>query len=259
MTPLSTVQSDFFRYVLDAQPSMTQHVVGTARVDAGARLSIYGNAYRLRLVEALDANFPALHAWLGDEGFERLGRAYLAAYPSRHYSIRWFGHRLPEFMAGDASWRADGFACELAEFEWAMSEAFDATDADVVSLEQMASFAPDSWPRMRLAFHPSLRRLSLTWNVAPIWHALTHSQTPTAAQQTDMAATWIVWRQRLTLFYRQLDTEEAWALAAAVGGAAFAELCEGLCKWIEPEQVAARAAGYLRQWIADGLIIQLQT
>ena len=256
MTALSKLQSDFFRYVLDSRPSMEQHVIGTARVDAGTRLSIYGNAYRLRLVEALDANFPALHAWLGDEEFNQLGRAYIAAHPSQHYSIRWFGHQLPRFVATQAPWRDDGFVNELVQFEWAMSEVFDAADAAPLGMDAMAAVAPDAWPALRFEFHPSLRRLALHWNIPPIWRALTRDEQPEPGRATDVPITWIGWRQQLTLYYRDLEVDESWALAAAQQGANFAELCEGLCEWIDAAHVAQRAAGFLHQWISDGLIVR---
>ena len=48
---------------------MLGRVAGTAKVGAPTRLAIYYDAYRLRLIEALDGNYPVLHGWLGDEEF----------------------------------------------------------------------------------------------------------------------------------------------------------------------------------------------
>lgn len=257
MSTLEKIQNDFHRYVLGGESPIQSQVVGTERVNATTRLAIYGNAYHARLIEALDANYPALHGWLGDEQFRQLALAYIDARPSQHYSIRWFGHRLPAFMADSPPWRDDAFSNEFVRFEWAMSEAFDAADAPLVTATDMTQLAPTDWPGLRLTFHASLRRLDLRWNVAPIWHALTRDKKPDAAHDSGDPIGWLVWRQQLTLFYRSLETDEAWALDAARGGASFADICEGLCEWNEPEGVAVRAAGFLRQWISDGLIVQL--
>ena len=81
-------------------------VVSSAKTSASRRLAIYYDAYRLRLLEALDSNYPILHSWMGDDEFEKLGLAYLDAHPSTHFSIRYFGHRLSEFPASaEASMR----------------------------------------------------------------------------------------------------------------------------------------------------------
>lgn len=259
MNTLAQLQTDFRRYVLHGEQPIQSQVVGTERVNATTRLAIYGNAYRTRLIEALDANYPALHGWLGDDEFNLLARAYIDACPSRHYSIRWFGHRLPEFLSNRAPWRDDTFSNEIARFEWAMSEAFDAADAPPVTADDMVQLAPETWPSLQLTFHASLRRLELQWNVAPIWRALTRDEKPDAAHDARKPVAWLVWRQQLTLFYRSLEADEAWALDAARGGANFAGICEGLCEWNQPDSVALRAAGFLRQWIADGLIVQLRS
>jgi hypothetical protein len=99
----------------------------------------------------------------------------------------------------------------------------------------------------------------LHWNVPGIWRELTHDESPEGPQALEGARAWLVWRQQLTLFCRPLDADEAWSLDAVHHGADFAGLCDGLCRWIDPENVAVRAAGHLRQWIADGLIAQLRT
>lgn len=257
MNTLQRLQSEFRQYLLRPDARMQALVLGTERVDAATRLAIYADAYRQRLVEALDANYPVLHQWLGDETFNRLGLAYLERHPSRHYSIRWFGHRLPEFMAATSPWRDQAFVRELAAFEWAMSEAFDAGDDAIVAPEQVAALPSDSWPGMRLGFHASLRRLALRWNAPSLWHALTKGEPAEAAEEKDRPLAWIVWRQNLSLYYRSLDADEAWALDALCQKQNFAAICERLCEWVDAEHVAARAAGFLRQWVTDGLIARL--
>lgn len=259
MTTLRELQTVFREHLLRPDTAMQTYVVDAGRTDTATRLAVYSDAYRIRLLEGLDANYPALHKWLGDREFCRLGEAYLEARPSQHYSIRWFGHLLPAFMAHTTPWNEQPFACELAEFEWAMSEAFDAADADSIGFDRIATLAPAAWAGLRLTFHPSLRRLPLFWNVPPIWQALTRDETPDTPERTTTAAPWIVWRRALALYYRPLDIDEARALDTARDGTTFAALCERLCEWIDAEHVAMRAAGFLQQWVQDGLIADIET
>ncbi len=265
MNPLHDLQSDFQSYLLHGSEGIFGRVTGTEKVDAQTRLAIYYDAYRLRLLEALDSNYPVLHAWLGDEEFEKLGLAYLAAYPSAHFSIRYFGHRLPDYLATSQDYRDKPYVGEMAALEWAMSEAFDAADSAVMVLDDIARLAPEAWPAMRFAFHASVRRPNLRWNVPPIWKAIKQNieaeesgaepmteVPPPAAEEYPQS--WLIWRQELKTYFRSLPVDEAWAFDSAYGGGTFAEICEGLCEWIDAQNVAAHAAGLLKRWIGDGMI-----
>ncbi|OGI49418.1 MAG: hypothetical protein A3E57_01595 [Candidatus Muproteobacteria bacterium RIFCSPHIGHO2_12_FULL_60_33] len=53
--------------------------------------------------------------------------------------------------------------------------------------------------------------------------------------------------------------DEAWALDAARTGESFATICEGLCEWIDTQNVALHAAGLMKQWIADGIVSGIAT
>ncbi len=62
---------------------------------------------------------------------------------------------------------------ELARWEWAMTEVFDAADADALGVGDLAQIAPEEWADLRFALHPSARRLALAWNAPQIWKAVT--------------------------------------------------------------------------------------
>ena len=267
MNPLASLQSDFQSFLLRREESLLDRVSGTAKVDAQTRVAIYYDAYRLRLLEALDANYPVLHAWIGDDEFEQLGLAYLDAHPSRHFSIRYFGHRLPEFL-GTETYRERPYLAEMATLELALSEAFDAADDSLVKIEDMAGISPDAWPTMRFRFHASMRRLNLRWNVPTIWNPINRNieaekndEEPTAEVPAPAAEeyprSWLIWREALKTYFRSLPVDEAWAIDTAVAGGTFAEICEGLVEWIDAQNVAVHAAGLLKQWITNGLISEI--
>lgn len=283
MPPLADLQSDFQSFLLHGGEHMRRRVADTAKVDAWTRLAIYYDAYRLRLLEALAANYPVLRAWMGAEAFENLGIAYLEAFPSHHFSLRWFGHRLAEHLAGAFPDRPDW--SEMASLEWALSEAFDAANDKAIKVEEMAAVPMEAWPSMRLQFHLSVRRLNLRWNVPVLWKAIDpsletqanacraeNSAMPAAEEQaaTGPAAaglpapeaaehpqSWLIWRQDLKTWFRSLSVDEAWALDAMRAGENFAAVCEGLCEWIDAQNVARHAAGMMKQWITDGIVSRI--
>jgi hypothetical protein len=251
---LRRLQEDFQGYLLALDARMHPHVLGSAQVSAEERLAIYADAYRLRLLEALDTDYPGLHAMLGDDDFDSMGRAYIAAHPSPYFSLRWFGNRLSEFLRTTEPYSQYPVFAEMAAFEWAKSDAFDAADSEIASIADMAAVPPDAWPGLTFVPHPSLRRLDLRWNVPTVWKAIDAGQEPPTLEENDYPIAWLVWRQDLLTYFRSLNVDEAWALDALQRGETFASICQGLTEWIDAQNVAVHAAGLLKQWLSNGLI-----
>jgi hypothetical protein len=255
---LRELQEQFQSHLLHGDPRIAQRIAGTPRVDVPTRLAIYSSAYRLRLLEALRADYPALHTLAGDAEFALIGRAYLDAHPSGHFSIRYFGQRLGDFLGRDQRWRVTPAFAEMAAFEWALGLSFDATDSPQIGVEDMAAIPQAAWAHMRLGLHPSLQRLDLLWNVPVLWNAIDEQQPPQAPVAAASPLAWIIWRRDLRSFFRSTSVDEAWAIDCLRGGHSFATLCEGLCEWVEETAAPARAALYLRRWVQDGLIARIE-
>ncbi len=250
---LREVQQAIQAYVLRGDRAAEARVLSTSRVDARTRLEIYAEGYRLRLVEALEEDFRAVRVLMGEVAFRRLAEDYLDAHPSAHFSLRHFGRHLPRHLSlGEYS--ASPWLFDLASFEWLLGEAFDAPGATLVGTEALASVPPASWPDMGFTLHPSVRRISLHWNVTRIRQAVESEEPPPAPERSEAAVPWLVWRQGLQTYYRSLETAEAMALDWAREGASFGHLCEDLCRWVAEDEVAACAAGFLRRWVTDGLV-----
>lgn len=221
---------------------------------SGARgLAIYHNAYRARLLETLRGDYPAVHAWLGDDEFDALMHAYLRAHPPRHYSLRWLGEQLPGFLEQHLIAEQAAPLAELARLEWAFTLAFDAADAEALSLEQIAAVPPGEWPTLRFAAHPSLQYLPCRHNSLALWRAVKEQREFPGSQPLATEELCLVWRQGLVCRYRALNQAEGAALQYLLGGASFADLCESLAS--HGEQAPVLAAGWLKQWLQDGLLV----
>ena len=232
-----------------------------ARPDGGpARLAIYRHAYRARLIGALADNYTVLQRALGDETFEALGLAYLSTHPSQQPSIRWFGHRLAEFMVARDDLVPHPALIDIARMDWALRDAFDAADAPALALGALASLPAEAWSGLRLQPHPSLRLLTLDWNIEPAWRALREHDPASGADEPELPEPQAhrhglaVWRQGLDTRWRSLQPLEAELLPMAAGGASFGALCEHAARLLDDEaQAAAAAATALHQWISEGL------
>lgn len=213
-------------------------------------LRIYQNAYRARLVAALRDNHGVLPRAMGDEAFDALAEAYLQAHPSRRPSIRWFGHRLADFMGAHPDLVPHPAFVDLARMEWAMRAAFDAADAVPMTPAELAALPVDGWPQRVLRFHPSVQVLSLDWHVEPAWRALQGDDEPELAEPEAGAHRLLVWRPALETRWRSIASAlEARLLDAAMRGDDFTALCEMAAD-------AVAVVGAIQQWTAEGLLVR---
>jgi hypothetical protein len=256
MIALAELQRQFQERILRNDAAVLPHVVSAQGVGAAARVDVYVQAYRLRLTEALASNFPRLYEWLGADDFAAIASSYIASRPSTFRSVRWVGAELAASL--DLSHPEQAWIADLAQWEWALASAFDAADAAPLDEAEIARVAPDRWPSLRFAFHPSAQFLQLTTNAPAIYKALSRGELAPAGEVLGAAQSWLIWRRALLTQYRSLDEAERAALEAALSGASFEDVCDALCAIMPPADVPSRAAALLKGWLADGLIVGMR-
>lgn len=231
-------------------------VRGDGRLDAVARLDVYAGMYFLRLLGCLVEDFPAVHAVIGHSAFHGLAREYLAAHPSERPSVRALGRRLSAFLEGHPLSRGRGWLPDLAAFEWALLEAFDAPDAAPLSAEALRRLTPAEWPTARFRLTPSLRILELRGAVREVWAAAVEGREIPSGLEKATAVR--VWREGFRVFHRVADPLEVAALRALERGEQFAAVCEAAAA-VDPDGAATRVASSLQRWIDDAMIVGIET
>ena len=254
---LAEMQRAFQDHVLHEAMSIAESIQQSEQFPAAARLGIYSNAYGLRLHDALAYNYPRLQQLMGTAAFAELARHYLAAQPSTNISVRWFGHRLAAHLERHAAHCDKPWLSELASWEWAIAAAFDAADETPMSLAAFAEIGAIGWPALYLQFHPSLRTLRLRTNAAQLSRQLADESEVVVPALLDAAQHWLIWREELKVRYRPMSDAEAGALEMMAGTrrGTFADMCETLCQFHEAEEVPLLAAGMLKKWLTQGLIV----
>jgi Putative DNA-binding domain len=257
MNPLlRELQEHLQSYILQGDTHIENQIVTTGRLTARLRLDIYAAAYRLRLLEALEADFPALYALVAKEEFSKLGEGYIQAYPSHSFSLRHFGGHLSAFLASTPPYCHKPWLAEMAGFEWALGEAFDAADSPItLTIADISAVPPIYWAEMRLCLQPSVQRLDLHWNVPLLWKTIDRQETPGTPVESKIPIPWVLWRQELKNYFRSLKEDEAWAVDTALAGETFGAICEGLCRWHQDTEVARQAARLLQRWVTEGWLI----
>ncbi len=254
---LRQLQMSLQAHLLGEPSAIAEAIVDAPPLPALERLGIYRNAYQVRLIDALHDTYPVLHAVLGDEDFFALGEAFVAAHPSIHRSIRWYGGELAEFLGTSAPYAEQPIFSELALLEWTLAEVFDSADAEPVQRAALAAVDPAAWSELRFEFHPSLRRLSLLWNTVAVWRAMSRDETPPDPECAEYPVPWLLWRQDLQNYFRSMTADEAAALDAALNGGNFGDVCEALKPHLPEDDIPLRAASLLGLWTDSAMIVAI--
>ena len=110
------------------------------RLTSFERLEIYNRQYWFRVVDALSEDFPGLRAILGAKRFRAMTEAYLTECPSRSFTLRNLGERLPQWLGSHPEWMQPNgrLVRDMTNLEWAHIEVFDAAEFPVLKPEDLA-------------------------------------------------------------------------------------------------------------------------
>lgn len=253
---LVEAQALFQAAILDGDNRILDSLCDNSRTGRDTLFGVYRHGYVARLIEIVANDFEAVAAYLGADGFEALAEQYVRLHPSHTQNARYFSAAFPQFLRHAPETASRPEVADLATIEHALSDAFDAPDAPVLTLAGLAAHAPEHWGRLAFTPHASARLIRLQSNAFDIWQALVTDDVPSAVPTVPGVAEShiLVWRQELQAMARALDTEEAMLWHEAGQGRTFDALCEMLATYDDPDTAPTRAAGYLQGWLSDGVL-----
>jgi hypothetical protein len=259
MSGLADLAAAFRDYVLHGTPAVAGAIAQPPRASVERRLQVYFDAYRSRLVEALATDYETVRTVSGAGDFGALALAFVEACPSQVRNLRWFGAGLPGFLARTAPWAQRPWLAELAQLEWTLGLAFDAADVAPLAFADLARLPAQAWSDAVLVLHPSVHLLQLRSNAVAVRKAVDAGTPPPAVESGSEPLDWLIWRQDDLAHYRSLPAVEAQALHVARRGGDFAAVCTAVAEHAGDEAAAAIAAGFLRAWVDDQLVVDVHT
>lgn len=260
MTSLQNLQSNFKRHLVSGDDNILPCISSTQFLSNIDRLAIYGNAYYARLIEVLMDDYEAIHGLLGDEQFDTLCRKYIDTYPSKYFTLRWFGQYMAEYINANEPYSQHEYLYEMAKFEWMFTDAFDAEDANVITDSEVSAIPAESWPSLTVSLHPSVHWFEYHWNILPVWKAIKDNEEVPVLEELTGPETCVIWRQGLTTKYRTMEANERLLIQAAKNNMNFSEWCELLVQQgVTDHEVPAVAVGILKSWLDLGMIVGLST
>jgi len=239
-------------------------VAPNSRLTPFERLEIYNRQYWFRVLGALEDDFPALKAVLGEAAFHALSVAYLQDHPSRSFSLRNLGSKMIDWLLAHPAYvgRRHRLAMDVLRIEWAFVEAFDLAEREALTLEQIATLDGES----RLALQPHLQLIALEFPADDLvlkLHARDKRQTSEAGVKHEDASapriklprlrrklTWVAaHRVENSVYYRRLTREEFLTLSAIRAGA---PLGEAIASGLEGSRLSeARRTSLVREMFAN--------
>ncbi len=225
-----------------------------ARLSGFERIEIYNRMYWFRTLDSLYEDLPGLRAVLGERKFLRLIEAYLGRYPSRSFTLRDLPARLPEFIRRTPRLTAphSALAADMAAFEWAQIECFDAAALPPLTPADLAGRPAG---RLRLGLQPHVRLLALRFPVDEFALAVKDAALRGDASNAVVASrrslsrrvrrpraarTWLaVHRHEGKIYYKRVDAPAYRILSALRSGQPVARAVAAAGRGVEADQVRA--------------------
>ncbi|WP_296677927.1 DNA-binding domain-containing protein [Novosphingobium sp.] len=208
-------------------------------------MAVYRDAYRTRLLGALESSFERTRRWTGDAAFAAAACHYILTRPPSSWTLDEYGAdfsaALETLFAGDCE------VAELAWIEWHMQRAFAARDSATLDAARLASAGLEGSDWDRLQFVPAagfaLRRLGT--GAPALWTALadTGAAEPVLGEPEENHI--IVWRRGLVPQLRVICAGEYAALNLISAGGTLGELAS------RPD--SAELGSWLALWLVHGL------
>ena len=257
MANLVTLQNNFQAFLLTGNQSGIESLIVKDHLSKEKRLKIYFDAYHIRLNEILVQDFPKTFILMGEDLFDKAFLAYLNAYPSTHFSARYFGQHFSQFLKDCSPFNEEPIYAEMAEFEWTLMGTLDAQDAPVANLTQMSTLSPEGWSYFQIAFHPSATLVAYQWDTPLLWKTIDQEEPPRSAVKQTEPQHWIIWRNDLKSMYQSLTKSQAQLFKLFAEGYCFSEILEKLSETMPMEEVPQFAVSHLQFWIQQALVSKI--
>jgi len=233
--------------LLDSQLAFRADIIVSD--EAGAALStgmaIYRDAYRGRLLAALEESFERTRRWVGAEAFTAAASHYVLTCPPRGWTLDEYGAHFPEVLG--TLFAHDPEVPELAWLEWHLQKAFAAVDAPELDVAALAAagHGEADWADMRFEPAAGFVARPVTIDCTGLWAALGDGDGAGWRAPPCPDGALLVWRTQLVPRYRVATTPELRALQTLAAGAPLATLAQGCDTQLLGE--------WLAQWLAEGI------
>jgi len=215
------------------------------------RVGVYQGMYLLRMIEALEGDYPAVAHFLGGEEFAELVTRYAAAHPSTSFTFNRFGRYFPEFIRETRGVRRKAFVADLARLELSVTEVFDAAVSPAWPADAIANIPQEAWEGA--VFRP-IAAFRLGAYGHPV-NAYLQSVKEENHDHPDTGrkATWVaVWRKRYEVWRLEMSEPAHAFLHDLTRGRPFGKAVAASARRLQGS-AGDQLFRWLRDWVAEGM------
>jgi len=240
--------------------SLDRVLPGSSRQSSLDRLQIYAHAYLARLLEVMQAEFPALHHYMGDELFRTFASEYLQESPSQSHTLSQLSARFPEYLARTRPHRTQSvpdwadFLIDLATLERMYAEVFDGPGPERSTRshhDHLAGLAPPDFLQSTLVVVPWVHLREFRF---PVQDCTTSVRRGSPIEIPPPQPTWLLITRRDYIVRRESISQAEFQLLAALQSglkveAALQQLLGGAAS---TSDLPGQLQNWFRQWTAAG-------
>jgi len=219
------------------------------------RLSVYASGYLIRYREALQEVYEAVHHVVGERTFAQIARAYAASYPSHDYNLSLVGRHLPHFLITHTIRQQLPFLPDLATLEWAVAEAFHATEQPALTLTRWQALSLEQWEHGHLHLHPAIRLVRSRWPILDLWAARTQDRSSISIELINRPQCVLVSRPNLQVRCAVLEAPQEALLQSLLAGRSLGEACDDLTRQFSNQELPLTL--WFAHWLQQGLFTEL--
>jgi len=210
------------------------------------RLEIYNKQYWYRILDSVEEDFEGVLTILGREKFCALSEAYVSQHPSRTFTLRDLGNKMPDFIRLNPCYAKPyaRMAYETALVEWAEINAMDAAAYTPLSIGKDSAIDAQNCV-LKLQPHVSVLKLNyaiddfliefrkdMTLQLVSNAHAARATGCVNRARPKAQKNFLVVHRSENTVYFKRVKKEEYFALLPFVEGATIEQACENAYKYV---------------------------
>lgn len=183
MPSLLDVQREVLRAVVTGDSTGIAPALAGGK-GAARRLALHHRHYHASLVRVLTDRFPATVWLVGSPFVTDAARAFVSAHPPTAACLAEYGAGFPGFLATRPAATDLPYLADFASLEWHVGGAAVEVAHPPVTLETLATLAPDALADTHLVLQSGVRYLSVGWNVEDL---MTMYLTESEAEQFSLA------------------------------------------------------------------------
>lgn len=205
-------------------------------------MAIYRDAYRSRLLAALETSFERTRRWVGAEAFTAAACHYVLTSPPCDWTLDTYGAGFPALL--ETLFAGDPEVAELAWLEWQMQAAFAAPDAPELDPAKLAAAdgSETDWDRLGFVMAAGFAHRPIATNSPSLWSVLASDADCAVSRKK---ACIVVWRSGSSPHFRVCDEAEYESLVLLAKGGTLADIARSA--------FADRLPIWLTQWLREGI------